>query len=324
MSYRNRMTVIGVTVALSAGGATLCCFPVSPPSPGPLDPVDPGPWGMGGLPDPWGPTGGVAGGGGSSGATSSIAPAPTVKFPECRLDDGVTVNTMRAANIGVNRQFAEPTRPRPIKQGLLEAPLVVTGPSVRHKSNDWDATDQGNTSMCVCHDTVQVSATQPYDRHATLGDATACYAAATRIDRGCAFNAIDCPGAYPPVDEGTYGWAGLQAGIEFGWFGGTRPVVQTIQGWHDALLLGPCLFDQNWYDGGYSTDECGQVKPTGKLLGGHSTACMMFDVERQRMWCRNSWGNGFGVERGYFYYTVDSLKLLYATGATMYCPKLPE
>jgi hypothetical protein len=109
-----------------------------------------------------------------------------------------------------------------------------------------------------------------------------------------------------------------------GWFRGSRPVEQSIQGWHDALEQGPCLFDQNWYESGYATDECGQVKPIGKLLGGHSTACMMFDVELQRMWCRNSWGSGYGVERGYFYYTIESLKSLYTTGATMYCPALPQ
>ena len=316
-----RVQIIGITVALTCGGgATLCCFPISPP-PSP-DPVDPGPWGTGGLPDPWGETGGVAGGGGTSGSSTSSSARPEPKFPACRNSEGVTPPQMRAAQVGNNRQFGAPTRDR-TKQGLLDAPITVTGSSVLHRSNDWSAYDQGSSSMCTCADASAVASTAPYTRHMSLGDVTACYAAATRIDHGCDYDASVCDGSYPPVDEGSYGWAALQAAVKFGWFTGARPVTQTVQGWHDALLLGPCLFDQNWYYEGYSTDECGQVKASGKLLGGHSTAMIGFDVPNQRMWGRNSWGDGYGVERGYFFYTVDTLRSLWLSGASMYCPAVP-
>lgn len=214
-------------------------------------------------------------------------------------------------------------RSRAKAPGLLDASQPVTGVSTWHEPNDWHAYDQGSTSMCTCADADAVASTHPYGRYLSRDDVIACYAAATRIDRGCEFNAPVCDGAYPPNDEGSYGWAALQAAVKFGWFTGTRPVVQSPQGWHDALLLGPCLFDQNWYYDGYNTDECGQVKITGELLGGHSTAMIGFDVPNQRMWGRNSWGDGYGVERGYFYYTVDTLRKLWLQGATMYCPAIP-
>jgi C1A family cysteine protease len=61
---------------------------------------------------------------------------------------------------------------------------------------------------------------------------------------------------------------------------------------------------------------------TGGLAGYHSTNVAGFDVENQRMWLRNSWGD-WSVEDGYFYYTFANLQKLLAAGATMVCPASP-
>jgi hypothetical protein len=108
-----------------------------------------------------------------------------------------------------------------------------------------------------------------------------------------------------------------------GMFHGMRSVTQTLQGWHDALVLGPCSFDQPWYNDGFNPDQCGHVALTGGLAGWHSTMCSGFDVSNQEMDCFNSWGPNFGVGGGYFRYSFANLVKLRAAGATMVCPALP-
>lgn len=294
---------VNQSLACCIAFAVSSCGPINPP------PVPPTPIGTGGSVA----TGGASGTGGS--VATGGAPAPV--FPACS-------KSMKSASPmgGEQRKFGPPTKPRAKTFSAIEA-APVTGPSVRWNCNVSDALDQDGTGSCTGFDAAMVASTKPYARALTNADGLACYSAATKLDNGCTWNASTCKGAYPPNDTGSWATSSFRAATYMGWFTGTRPVVQTVQGWHDALLQGPCGFDQNWYNDGFSTDTCGRVAITGALAGGHSTAAIGFDVANQRMWLRNSWSNSFGVENGFFYYTVADLQSLWLSGAEMVCPEVP-
>jgi len=263
--------------------------------------------------------GGMVSYGGSPATGGSVATGgAAVTFPKCDGQPG----QMRAPRKSEStpRKFGPPTRPRDAMRAA--PPIPVTGASVWWEPNDPLPLDQGSVGSCVGNDVAHVSATQPYTRHATQADALACYSAATKLDNGCAWDAKSCPGSYPPNDVGSYAESGFRAATSMGWFRGTRPVQQTLQGWHDALLIGPCGFDQNWYQHGFSPDRCGEVAITGALAGGHSTEALGFDVDLQRMWLRNSWGD-WSLRGGFFFYPISSLQKLYLSGAEMVCPSVP-
>jgi hypothetical protein len=243
-------------------------------------------------------------------------------FPQCQTPDQFAAKSktreFRKYTLG-----GHVTKPLGAK-AFKSAPVV--GASVMHRGG-CAALDQGQTGSCTGDDATQVSSTPPYSRtcaQATQAAALQCYSSATKLDNGCAWDAASCPGSYPPVDNGSWASSAFRAAIYLGWFKGTRPVVQSLQGWHDALLLGPCGFDQNWYNAGFSPDRCGEVALTGGLAGGHSTEAVGFDVVNQRMWLRNSWGPNWGIEDGYFFYSFKDLDTLLARGATMVCPAVPQ
>jgi hypothetical protein len=257
-------------------------------------------------------TGGAIGGSNSTGgqaATGGSSSAPTtvvVNFPPC---ENPTAHASKPAHHKHHKLGSHATKPRTVVRAT-----IVTGASVFWPSN-CAALDQGDVGSCTGNDATQISSTPPYSRACTQADETAalaCYSAATKIDKGCAWNATNCAGSYPPTDKGSFATSAMQAATDLGWFKGTRSVTQTLQGWHDALLLGPCGFDQNWYNNGFTPTACGEVAITGGLAGGHSTEAVGFDVQAQRLWLRNSWGD-WGVADGYFW----------NAGATMVCPEVP-
>jgi hypothetical protein len=236
-------------------------------------------------------------------------------FPAC---NSAEEHAARAAHKRHHKLGGKITKSRKVR---AEAATAVTGVSVFWGS-PCTALDQGEVGSCTGNDAAQTSSTPPYTRTCAQADETAalaCYSAATKIDNGCSWNAATCSGSYPPNDTGSYATSAYAAATDLGWFKGTRPVTQSLQGWHDALLSGPCGFDQNWYNTGFTPSTCGEVLLTGGLAGGHSTSVVGFDVANQRLWLRNSWGD-WGVQDGYYYYSAASLQTLLAQGAEMVCP----
>ena len=266
----------------------------------------------------------ATGGSISTGGSASVV----VVFPAC---NSTTEHALKAANHRKHKLGGKAVNPR--NEGVKATPPVV-GASVFWRS-PCKALDQdvspytGNpTGSCTGNDATQVSSTPPFSRTCAQADERAallCYQDATNIDNGCAWNATNaqCPNDFTPQtdanDNGSYGQSAFDAAIRLGWFRGTRAVVQTLQGWHDALLLGPCGFDQPWYNAGFAPTQCGSVALTGGLAGYHSTEMAGYDVPNQRMYGRNSWGD-WGVEDGYFYYTFANQRALLAAGAVMVCP----
>lgn len=300
-------------------GAECQPSPVNPPTP----PAAGGSVSTGGSPATGGagPIAGAAGqtGGASTGGAVATGGAPAVEFPGCLTP--AEKSRQRARNkTGAPHKFGPPTAPR--SRAMRAGGAPVTGADVFWKRNRKTSTNQDPYGACTGFDAYNVSSTQPFTRVGVNQDGFDCYSAATKIDNGCAWDAKTCPNAWPPNDAGSWATSSFAAATSMGWFTGTRNVVQTPQGWHDALLQGPCGFDQNWYAGGFSTDECGHVSTSGKLAGGHSTAFVGFDVANQRGYLENSWTDDFGV-KGYFYYTVEQLWWLWYRGANMVCPNVP-
>jgi len=260
------------------------------------------------------------GGAVSTGGINSTGGTTGPSFPTCRPDSSPTRDMARHYPLG-----GKVTTPR---IGMQAKQVSVTGASVFWPSL-CPVLDQGALGSCTGNDACQTSSTPPYTRtcaQATEAAAVQCYQDASHIDYGCAWSSTcsQCPQAFCAAtnanDQGSSAKSAFQAGIYLGWFKGIRPVTQTLQGWHDALLLGPCGFDQNWYNDGFTPSQCGEVVLTGGLAGGHSTEAVGWDVPNGRMWLRNSWGNKWGVAGGYFFYSLASLQQLLASGATMVCP----
>lgn len=300
------------SVALLAGGglATLCCGPNTP------EPLPPIPWiaSTGGAHDPW-ETLETAGAGGATTETVTARPA----FPQCETDT-TRLSLMKSLPV---RKFGPAMQPRSKSALATMAADPVTGDDVWWTPNDKGSLDQGNVGLCTGASVDGVLSTYPYDRHMSLSDAIALYSAATRLDRGCQITDDTCRGAYPPTDNGSYATSTMSVALRWGWVRGVRQIEQSPQGWHDALMSGPCAFDQNWYSSGNVTDLCGATSVTGDLQGGHSTEALGFDVLNQRMWLRNSWGDSWGVGGGFYYYTVSDLYRLFFSGAYMVCPMVP-
>jgi hypothetical protein len=307
---RNHYYSLGFALTLSSAGVTLCCFPVAPPTP-PWPDVSPSA-GAGGV----GPVvpGPVSGAGGEA---PVVTTTPT--FPGCTpyAEPGL----MAATGLEWDRKFGAPTVPRTNRvTAAVDMPGGrVTGRSVWHQPKVAEPLNQRGTSACTGYAMSHNLGTFPFSIGSSDAQALQYYGAATRLDRGCGVLEVDCPGAYPAVDEGSWSTSVLAAVQVLRVIPGGRDVDQTVQGWHDALVSGPCSFDQNWY--AYTTDTCGHVTLEGPRRGGHATSCVGFDVESQRMWCRNSWGK-WGIVGGYYYYTVEDLKRLHSEGAVMVCPRL--
>jgi len=311
---------VATMAATVASGAYLCqaCVPYLPTG---------GSTSLGGASSTGGAraTGGLASTGGArstggqatTGGSSAVPTTAVVSFPPCNSS---AEHMAKAAHHKRHKLGGHATSPRKTQA----ATAAVTGSSVFWPS-PCTALDQGEVGSCTGNDATQTSSTPPYARTCAEADETAalaCYSAATKIDQGCAWNAATCANSYPPTDNGSYATSAYAAATYMGWFTGTRPVVQSLQGWHDALLQGPCGFDQNWYNNGFTPSTCGEVLLTGGLAGGHSTSVVGYDVAIGRLWLRNSWGD-WGVADGYYFYSAASQKSLLASGAVMICPALP-
>jgi len=305
----------GTGVMIQPGGSVLVsCTPQggSQPAPTSLGGSTPG-------------AGGTRATGGNNPAGGGISTGGSVVvFPGC---NSAEEHAAKPAHHHRHHLGGKITKPRPPRAAESAG---VTGASVFYGS-PCTALDQGENGSCTGDDATQTSSTPPYKQAcatATQAAALQCYEDATNLDNGCAWNATcsACPAAFCPAtnanDNGSYATSAFQAAKYLGWFTGTRAVTQSIQGWHDALLLGPCGFDQNWTNVGFTPSTCGEVSYTGPVIGGHSTEAVGFDVANQRMWLRNSWGD-WGVKDGYFFYSYATLQKLLAAGASMVCPAVP-
>jgi hypothetical protein len=69
---------------------------------------------------------------------------------------------------------------------------------------------------------------------------------------------------------------------------------------------GPAVIGVNWYEGMFSPDKDGFIKPTGFLGGGHAVMIKAVNIRKQIFTIRNSWGRNWG-KNGDCYITFNDL-----------------
>jgi hypothetical protein len=210
-------------------------------------------------------------------------------------------------------QFDERSRQFPVRELVKELPF---------RSFSWRPTmylDQGTEGACVGYSMAHELVARPYMVQGVNKElAQHIYWEAQKIDPWPG-------GAYPgasPFYEGTSVLAGVKVlqrlgkVLEYRWAFSLEDVRRTIG------YKGPVVFGLNWYTGMFDPDEHGQIRPTGRLAGGHAILGYRVDEKNERVWLHNSWGEDWGfVDRtfggGKAWLTFsDLIRLLHEDGET--------
>jgi hypothetical protein len=165
--------------------------------------------------------------------------------------------------------------------------------SVRHKI-EIPIMDQGNVGSCTGHaGTAAIAYEAFWDYSADAigpGDphvyAEHLYSDATKVD--------PWPGAWLPDDTGSDGLSIAKVLQARGLISGYQHAT-SLEAALTALAQRPVMIGSNWLEGMYTTGPDGQMTVSGQIVGGHEYVLDELDVERQRVWMRNSWGMGYGI-----------------------------
>jgi hypothetical protein len=172
--------------------------------------------------------------------------------------------------------------------------------------------DQGQLGCCTGDAGIGALGTDPF--WGTLTDvqrglctqpgAIALYSAATLLD--------DVRGQYPPTDTGSSGLAIAKALKADGRISGFQHTF-TLDDALLALTVTPFIIGMNWFHSMFTPDDDGRIHPTGTIDGGHEIVADEIDVENERVWFTQSWGQ-WGVVRdgrtGRFYLTFTDVGTL--------------
>lgn len=169
--------------------------------------------------------------------------------------------------------------------------------------------DQGNLGSCTGNAMAGVLMTDPLwttGRLLTESDAVRLYSEATYLDQ--------IRGSYPPDDTGSSGLAVAKAAKKEGWISGYQHAFGL-----DHLLHGlsqkPGLLGMYWYtsfDSPLPTGEC-PLSANATVRGGHEVEMFRLDMERQQVWCYQSWGLTWGgLGNGTFWFSFNTLTRLLA------------
>lgn len=113
--------------------------------------------------------------------------------------------------------------------------------------------------------------------------------------------------------EGTSLLAGLQVLHRWGWirryeWSFSLRQLQLGLGYHGAAVLGI-----PWYDGMFYPSSDGRVRPTGHIAGGHAIEASAIDVDDQKIWFPNTWGD-WGLNGWCWMHFDDVDRLLHERG----------
>ncbi len=171
------------------------------------------------------------------------------------------------------------------------------------------AFDQGNLGSCTGNAMAGLLMTEPYFQPARIlneSDAVLLYEAATHLDA--------IPGAYPPDDTGSTGLAIAKAAKARGWVSAYQHAFGLDHAL-DALVLAPGIIGIDWmtsFDQPLPSGEC-PLAPNATVRGGHEIQMFGIDVEKQRVWCYQSWGPRWGgLGNGTFWFSWDTFGKLLA------------
>jgi len=131
-------------------------------------------------------------------------------------------------------------------------------------------------------------------------------------------------GAYPgarPFMEGTSVLAGLKILKRLGWMEEYRWAFGL-----DDLILGvgyngPAIVGTLWYNGMFTPDTAGQVKPTGRVVGGHCWVVDQVIPKHEMFGALNSWGKNWGKGGRFYISFADMDKLLKEDGEAAFLLK---
>ena len=178
--------------------------------------------------------------------------------------------------------------------------------------------DQGNIGSCTSNACLGALGTGPlYDALKSRPtyneiEAVHLYSQATMLD--------DAPGSYPPDDTGSSGLAVAKAAQNDGWLSGYQHAFDFTAAL-SALAAGPLIVGVDWYAGFDTPAKTGECVLSGSVRGGHELCVDTLDVENQRVWFTNSWGESWGTFGRAFWTFATFEKLLAADGdATILTP----
>lgn len=165
--------------------------------------------------------------------------------------------------------------------------------SIRHKV-EIPIMDQGEVGSCTGHAGTAAIGSEafwsagrdaigPGDPHVY---AEHLYSDATKVD--------PWTGEWLPDDTGSDGLSIAKVLLTRGLISGYQHAT-TLEAALTALAQRPVMIGSSWLEGMYDTSPEGQMTVSGQVVGGHEYLLDELDVERQRVWMRNSWGMGYGV-----------------------------
>lgn len=156
--------------------------------------------------------------------------------------------------------------------------------------------DQGNLGSCTANAALGTLVCDPFwdpSLSAALDEDTAVklYELETTVDND------QIAGSYPPDDTGSTGPWSMRALEQWGWIDDYVHTRNT----HTALGLlntAPISIGVPWLKSMFTPDGTGtiHVDLTSGLAGGHQVAVVGNDAKGQRIYIRNSWGEGWGLD----------------------------
>jgi hypothetical protein len=166
----------------------------------------------------------------------------------------------------------------------------LTLKSVRHAIS-VPILDQGQLGSCTGHAGVAAVGSGMHwpngmSAQAAHAYAVDLYSAATKLD--------PWPGEYEPEDTGSDGLSIAKVLQQRGVISGYQHAL-SLPAALTALAEGPVIVGTTWLDRMFDVGADGHLNVSGSPAGGHEYALDELDVERQRAWIRNSWGEGWGV-----------------------------
>lgn len=164
--------------------------------------------------------------------------------------------------------------------------------SVRHQVH-IPILDQGALGSCTGHAGTAALASEAFwsaGQGAIIGDphayAVDLYSAATQID--------PWPGAYVPEDTGSDGLSIAKVLHARGLISGFQHAT-SLEAALAALAERVVMIGSSWLTGMYNPAPDGCLNVSGETVGGHEYVLDELDVPQQRVWMRNSWGEGWGL-----------------------------
>ena len=195
--------------------------------------------------------------------------------------------------------------------------------SVRHESH-IPTLDQGQLGSCTGNAATKCLSYEPFWSEPAVQKviggspkddeayAVGVYSAATKID--------DHPGSYPPTDTGSDGLAVASVLKSRGLISAYQHAF-SLEALLSALAKQPVIVGTEWRQDMFHPAADGRQRITGKVAGGHEYCLDELDVEHQRVWMQNSWGDSWGVE-GRAYFSWDDMRTLLAASGdcTIFAP----